>query len=253
MNLFAKKHAALESYTYSRGGGMEGAHHFIKIGKVDEETALVIYSDQNWHYENPQIAEYYVPIATLMKIEKIYDSYRMYRYRHLPDSKFQILDGDTSSYHFWFEDNKSLSVSESQQIPKKAYDGFGKIKGIIEAATSAVQKLPGLVPDVITEEERISRTVEGELRILVTEYSNNHLRYSIANGLEETVEIEDRIDVFKIVDEERISVFHKEGSREYEVYADYCHCESVQLKEKRLEIGRYVLSIDGHEAEFEIQ
>lgn len=253
-DLFASRHERMVAYRYSCGGGMTGGHKERKIFKVDDEKALVIYSSAEWHYEDPEIAEYYVPLSVLKSMEEVFDKYKMHRYNNLPKSKFFALDADTSSYCLEFEGGKSVSFSSTEMVPKKAYDGIREIEEILSEAVNKTEKLPGLVKEQVNgEEEVFSKVKQGEFQVQVYEYSNNYLRYRLANGLEESKTLKDIVDVYQIVDGERKLLHHEESSYDYEVSGNYCSDESVELSCERLKAGKYVLVVSGYEREFEIK
>lgn len=252
-DLFASRHERMVAYRYSRGGGMAGGHKERKIFKVDDEKALVIYSSAEWHYEDPEIAEYYVPLSVLKDMEKVFDKYKMYRCDNLPKSNFFALDADTSSYGFEFEGRKSVSFSSTEMVPKKAYDGIHEIEEILSEAVKNTEKLPGLVKEQVNDEEVYSKVIKGEFQVQVYGYSNNHLRYRLANGLEEPKTLKDVVDVYQNVDGERNLIHHEESPYEYEVSENYCSDESLELSCERLKAGKYVLVVSGYEKEFEIK
>lgn len=252
-DIAARHHAALTGYSYSYGGDMRGSHRFISVEKADDEKALVVFSESEWHYQDPVVEEYYVPVSVLESIEKLYDTYGIYRLPFRPKNKFKILDGGSSSYSFSFANRKWVRFGSWQRLTKKGMEGMHKIDALIMEAVQQTEKLPGLVQEVGNADEEYSKIKAGKCMLQVYEYSNNYLNFRLANGYTEPVKITENVVLYRLNGSDRQEIYRNDVGYEHKVSANYCWEGSIQLKEVRLEEGTYVLMLDGYEKEFVIR
>ena len=162
-----KNHAPLKSYTLESQNGFLGSGTALKIEPLDDEKALIVYTDTQRQRVRDSIDEYMltyaeeysVPISVLESVEEIYDEYKMYRYPYLPKAPIFATDIGTSYYRFSFSDSDSVSFNSDLDLPDEGYRGLYRIRLLIEEAARNGEKLPGLVPegdfDYITSEARI--------------------------------------------------------------------------------------------------
>ncbi len=253
-DLIRKHHAPLTVYQYSYGGDMNGSSRKTRIQKLDDETAMVTFSQADWHFQDPQVSEYIVSASVLPQIEEIFDKTGMYRYNDLPMSRFFALDAGTDSYYFRYEDYESVSFSGNNRIPRRGRNALREISGIISDAVKTGQKLPGLVQEKIPDDEMIDTVTgaDGKITIRVFGYEEKELRYRIHNGTEQAIDLEGNVEVYRLDGESRTliaesgnfdGVFHVSGPHFTDDY--------ITLSE-RLEEGRYLICLDGIESEFEI-
>lgn len=185
-DVFRKKSCPTLSYTLESQNGFLGSGTALKIEPLDDEKALIVYTDTQRQRVRDSIDEYMltyaeeysVPISVLKSVAEIYDEYKMYRYPYLPKAPIFATDIGTSYYRFSFSDSDSVSFNSDLDLPGEGYRGLYRIHLLIEEAARNGEKLPGLVPegdfDYITSEARIR---EGMCLLHVDAYYDNTLFY----------------------------------------------------------------------------
>lgn len=242
----------LESFEYSRGGGMLGAHKGLKVDRLEQGSALIIKKESKWHGEDVKISEYKVSDKVLADIQTIFNNYKMARCVKAPMSKFQVLDGDTSSYYFKFSE-QSIKFSSSQNIPTDTYKGIREMLACVEKYSKEGTKLPGLEAPVYTEKNFTEKQAptDGKISLEPYGYSIKGLSFRIKNGTAEEKSIFKNCHLYKLTPE---PVLLEEQISKYPstLYAHNSSEEFLRLKQ-RLEAGRYRLKVAEYETEFEIK
>lgn len=252
-DIHARRHGRLVSYSYGYGGDMNGSHRSVRIKKLDGLTAFMTCSKAEWHYQDPAVEEYHIPISVLSDIEKVYDEYSMYRFERLPMSKFFACDAGTGSWCFEFDDGKSSRFSDNKEIPNKGYEGLRKIQKIIADYKSKADILPGLIRKSSENDDGNDRKIEkGSLIFSVYEYSEGFLRFRFANGLDEEKSVRMDVSISRYGKDGPEEIFRSESKNLIRLTAGYIEESSVRLKDRRLEAGRYVLKISEYKTEFDI-
>jgi len=249
-----KKHGRLTQYQNSVSSDMNGGHKLCVVAGYDDEYALITFSEAEWHNQDSVISEYLVPITILDEISSIYDEAKMYRFPDLKP-KYEILDGGSLSYSFSFDDPMVVSFSGEVDFPEAGNKGLKKISDIIRQEVSSTEVLPGLVINSYSEEEMDYDPdyKEGEVNLRVYEYSRGYLNFRLTNGLDTDIEIKNIVTVYKLNGDDKEEIYHKEKSYNRECSPSGEDNESVNLKNIRLEPGKYLLTFDTYETEFEIK
>lgn len=242
----------LQEVQFTRGGDMQGSYHGMSVKLADNNSAWVCYEDANWHNEAIAVKEYIVPASVLEDVKTIFNKNKLARCEKAPQSKFQVLDGATSSYRFYF-DKKRVYFSSTQNISRESYNALREISKCVATACEKGQRLPGLVLAKDKDGSGPLRRawVKGEMVVRVVGYKNKRLTISVGNDLEEAKEI---------VIKSRLTAFNKPDS----IVAEKLSYRSVTVDkhdnyeytwelDKRLEIGKYSLNFGGYTTEFEIK
>ena len=250
----AKRHAPLISYYTSFGGDMRGSHSETKIEKLNNDVAIVVSKNAEWHHQDHKVSEHQVSSAALVEIEKVYDEYKLYRYNKLPKSQFFAHDAGNHSYSFSFDDKSSLRFSDTQSIPTQGYEALKKIKAIIKTAVQKGEKLPGLVPPPNTETDGPSwKFIDDVCQLMVYEYSNNTLYFRIINGTKKDIPLKSPVQLYKLNADKRELLMEHVNKYNYLATAKYSEESYINLTIPRLTPGKYLLTLDKYEAPFEIK
>lgn len=242
----------LKSVNFTSGGDMIGSFHGMSVNMVDNNSALVCYEDAKWHNETIAVREYLVPVSLLGDIKAIFNKNKLARCERAPKSPFQILDGATSSYSFGFE-KKHIHFSSTQNISQGSYNALREISKCVAAACEKGERLPGLA----LEKDKdgylpLRRTfVKDAIAIRVIGYKNKGLTISIDNDLEEERKVSLQSKIEELNDSHRI-IAEKITEKSVTVYKHDNYEYRWEL-DKRLEAGKYCLTLGGYTTEFEIK
>ncbi|MDO4204139.1 MAG: hypothetical protein Q4D07_06585 [Selenomonadaceae bacterium] len=253
-SLFGKSviDSPLKGVSFTRGGDMQGSFHAMSVRIIDEQTAMVCYEDASWHHEAIAVKEYLVPISVLDDIKTIFNSNKLVRCEKASASKFIVLDGATSSYSFSFE-NRHVHFSSTQDISRDSYQALRDISDCVAAACKNGQLLPGLLLEKDEQGNMPTRNavVKDAVGIKVVGYKNKTLQISIGNGFDEEKTVSLRALITPSDDPEKI-LFLKDTKDTVKLPPRYSDDYRWTL-EKRLEPGKYCLTLGGCTAEFEIR
>lgn len=237
----------LQEVAFTSGGDMQGSFHGMSVKRTDANSALVCYEDANWHNEAVAVKEYMVPAGVLEDIKTIFNNNKLARCEKAAKSKYQVLDGATNSYRFYF-DKKSIYFSSTQNLSKANYDALREISKCVAAACEKGERLPGLVLEKDRDGNRPLRRalIKGEMAVSVVGYKNKDMIISIGNDMDADKSVglkfkltelnNNKVVAEKITDEE-ISVSK---------HSDY---EYIW----KLENGKYRLYLGGYSTDFEIK
>lgn len=238
--------------SFTSGGDMQGSFHGMSVKRTDNNSALVCYEDASWHNEAVEVKEYIVPAALLEDIKTIFNSKKLARCEKASTSKFQVLDGATSSYRFYF-DSKRIYFSSTQNLSRENYAALKEIKKCVAAACEKGQRLPGLVLEKNQEGYKPFRRayVKDAMAIGVVGYKNKSLIISVGNDLDEdkSVALKTRLTEFNKPDT-IVAENLTDRTVTVDKHSDY---EFTWELTKRLEPGKYRLALDGYSADFEIR
>lgn len=250
-----KQYIPLISYSYGYSGNMNGSRTHLSVLKTDNEKALITSSHADWHFQELKVKEYYVPISVLRDIEKIYYEYDMFKFQNLPEGKDVILDAGSGSYNFKFEDKKTVSFKDTQEIPNKGIEGLNEIRKIIVNSIKQADKLPGLVINMENNKNSLkNKGIEkGVCKLKVYEYSGNTLHYRFSNGLDKKVKLKTQVELYRIHEGKREEIFRNHNKFEMEIYSNNYYKDVIKFTNGRLEAGKYLLIVSGYETEFEIK
>lgn len=250
--LNAKKHGALNSYTWSFGGDMVGSYRYRRIEKVDEERAMVHCLQAAQHNQDPETAEYYVPISVLQEVERLYDQYKIYRFPFLPESHVKVLDAGSDSYSFSFASGRDADFSDRKIISESGCSHLQEIDNVILNAIRDAEPLLGLVPDR-SAEDRIPEIPRNTVTLTVYEYFRGLLYFRIANGFDKNLELPMHVSLYRLGEDGSTEMLYDAAyTSPRTVYADNIQ-EEVLGQSISLAAGQYRLTVDDYETEFEIR
>ncbi len=240
----------LTSFTYSSGGGMSGGGDSLKIYTEGDTTYMSIASSE-WWYEDDKVTEYIVEREALDKIEAVFKKYGMKKWHNKVFTNMFVDDGPSYSYDFRFGKRDGVHFS-SQIYPSEYRKKLDPIHDVIDECKKTGKLLPGLVTKEISEEEILYRNKpnNGRVELEVYKYETGNVYYRVMNGTGEEVTLSTEI---VITDENSKEVICKEiNDYNNEVSENYSTTETVSPK-KRLEVGKYRLTIGEYSCLFEIE
>lgn len=242
----------LKSIYFSSGGDMRGSMHILSVKAVDSTNALVCYEDASWHNEAVSVKEYLVPVSVLDDIKTIFNNNKLYRCENAPKSPFVILDGATHSYYFYF-DKKSVRFSSTQNLSEADRTAIREIEKCTADACQKGKRLPGLVLEKDAEGNLPRRRVstEGKTTIKVTGYKNQILTVCIGNGQNKDVTLSLNSKI-TLADNPDVIIFERNSKEKYKAAKNYNDEYELELN-KRLEPGKYCLTLGGYSDVFEIK
>ena len=242
----------LKDVSFTSGGDMQGSFHGMSVRDMENGSALVCYEDASWHHEAISVKEYIVPVSLLDDIKTVFNNNKLVRCEKAPKSKYQILDGATRSYSFYFE-KRPINFSSTQELPKECNAALREISKCVASACEKGQRLPGLVleKDAIGNMPLRTAAVKGALAIKAVGYKNKILTVSIGNGTEEEKAVALQAKIFEVNKPENI-VAEQITDQITKVPAHYDDDYRWEL-DKRLEAGKYCLTLGGYSTEFEIK
>lgn len=242
----------LQEVHFTSGGDMQGSFHGMSVKLADNNSALVCYEDAEWHNEAVEVKEYIVPASVLEDVKTIFNKNKLARCEKASTSKFQVLDGATSSYRFYF-DSKRIYFSSNQNLSRENYDALKEIKKCVAAACEKGQRLPGLVLEKNQEGYKPFRRVciKDAMAIGVVGYKNKSLIISVGNDLDEDKSVALKTRLTEI-NKPEITVAENITDKTVTVYKHDAYEYSWKL-DKRLEPGKYHLDLGGYTTDFEIK
>lgn len=240
----------LKAFSYDCGGGMLGGYESLAVKKIDEGSALVTQSKAEWHHDIPKVSEYKVSAKVLEEIKDIFNEKNMAGWQKKPLSKYQVLDGDTSSFSFSFAKTRT-HFSDTQDLPDKWWEGTKEMLALVRQYCERGEKLPGLVVMPRTEEEYANRSQDNKVSLEMYSYRNNYLSFNIHNGTEEKQLIKESYSLTQLSPEikEIISLVEEEM---LQLEPRYSMEKGIRLRE-RLGTGRYMLKFGEYSVEFEVK
>ena len=241
---------ALISFHRGTGGDMQGSSSNTYLRRYDDDRALLTLSHAGWHYEDPQITEYFVDVSVMDEIKAVFCKYRMHSWDGKKFTDMFVADGASTSYDFDFE---TMDVSFSSQIyPERYANKLNEINAIIQRCIPEGERLPGLIMPELSEKERMAANhpEDDMVSLHVYEYSRNQLSYRFSNGTDEKTELASDYMLHKEGSDEMIAQAEA-GSYTYSVYPHSRREITFQL-EQRLEPGTYLLEAGGLNCRFEI-
>lgn len=242
----------LQEVEFTSGGDMQGSFHGMSVKLTDSNSALVCYEDANWHNEAIAVKEYIVPASVLEDVKTIFNKNKLVRCEKAPQSKFQLLDGATNSYRFYF-DKKRVYFSSTQNLSRENNAGLREISKCVAAACEKGKRLPGLVLEKDKDGNRPLRRalIKDKMAVSVVGYKNKQLIISVGNDLEEAREVAFKSKLIEVNKPDNIvAEKHSDKSVTVDKHDNY---EYTWELDKRLEAGKYSLDFDGYTTEFEIR
>ena len=242
----------LKEVSFTRGGDMQGSFHGMTVRVLDDKNALVCYEDAKWHNEAVRVKEYIVPKTVLDDIKTIFNEHKLAKCENAPMSEMFAYDAATSSYYFDFE-KKRVKFSSNQKIPVEARDALRKISACVSESCQKGERLPGLVlePDAQGNMPIKYALDKGKLAIKVVCYRNKILSIAVGNDTEEEKELS---MASKIIDLANPSVIVAERiTSDTDKVPKHYNDEYSWKLDKRLDAGKYSLTLGGYTTEFEIK
>lgn len=242
----------LKEVSFTSGGDMQGSFHGMSVRELDDKNALVCYEDAAWHNEAIRVKEYIVPKSLLDDIKTIFNENKLAKCAKAPKSPFFAHDAATNSYDFTFEE-KNIHFSSSQMLSSSNYAALKKISACVSDSCQKGERLPGLVlkPDAEGNMPIAYAAVPGKLAIKVVGYKNKTLTIAIGNNTEEekTISL-----ASKLVDLANPNVIVAEQiTDDISKLPEHYNDDYRWKLDKRLNPGKYSLTLGECTTEFEIQ
>lgn len=117
------KNKPLRSCTVSTGGGMLGGHSEIKVFRDGDGDGTLRISRAETHADPVQTSEYPVPAEVFDKLSEMAYQYALYGASTRRMSKIELLDGDTTSVSFCY-DNGDFRVRQLQRMTRRMSKGY---------------------------------------------------------------------------------------------------------------------------------
>lgn len=249
-NLGGFSKAKLVSYSYSSGGDMIGSSNSTELSIINDKVYLTVSESESWA-DDGTVTEYQLDEAVLSEIKDVFDKYGMNRWNNKKFTNMFVSDGASYSYHFYFDNEKSVYFS-SQIYPEKYRKKLREIQEIINKYMAGATAEPGLVKKELTPEEKMYKRhpENGNVELDVYEYSMRTLKYRIMNGTSDDLKVANRV---KLVNNDSSSTVYEENSTyDIETYANYSEEEYIGLND-RLAVGKYTLYVGDYSVDFEIK
>jgi len=242
----------LKRVSFTSGGDMQGSYHGMTIKEIDDKSAMVCVEDAKWHNQIPQVNEYIVPKTVLEDIQKIFNENKLASCEKKPKSPVVALDAATSGYNFYFKD-KDISFKSTQMLSKDNYDALKKISLCVAEACKKGERLPGLFLEKDAKGELpIEQAAEnGNIGIRVIGYKGKLLTVLVQNATdaEKVVSINS-----KLIDLAKPDLILAEKNENKTVkLIKYSRYEHNWKLDKRLDAGKYCLTLGDYKTEFEIR
>lgn len=120
------KNDELRSCSVSTGGGMLGGYSYVTLKKDENGGAVLEIRRKETHADREVTSVYQVDPEAFEKVKEMAIQYDLYAASKRRYSKFQVLDGDTTSVSFSFS-NGSFRISDNQVLSKKMSTGFREV------------------------------------------------------------------------------------------------------------------------------
>ena len=121
------KKQELRSCSTSTGGGMLGGYKNADLRRDKEGNVVLTITEKATHADREVTTVYPASPEAFDKIRELVDSCKLYAASKRPYSKFQVLDGDTTSVSFSYE-NDSFRISDNQELSQKMAKGFREVR-----------------------------------------------------------------------------------------------------------------------------
>lgn len=236
----------LNTYSYSSGGGMNGAYHEESVKRYGD-GALIRIETAQWYAQDPTVTEYLTDAAVLDELEAVIRRHRMNFWHNKEFTRMFVYDGETESYHFGF-DEECISF-HSQIYPLRYARKLAELDRIVDKYIAVGEKLPGLV-NQRTDEEELYYLPEGELEIYVYAYTENALRLRILNGTDEEVQIP---ETYTLINADTGAVLLEEDTPYGGRFSENTRDEMYLRLQERLPAGNYRIIFGDMDIPFEIR
>lgn len=123
----------LISYSYSSSGGMMGGHSSVYIS-YDKDGRCYVEDISKVTHNSPTYTTHYYAKNLLDELSVVCDKHNVRSWTNLPDNEIVMLDGDTHSYSFNFEDGLSIRLGSKKQTPDNWRDFWNEVSALLEDA-----------------------------------------------------------------------------------------------------------------------
>ncbi len=246
-NHVSVKGQKLNRYVKSSGGDMTGGYESVTIKRMDDQYALYTVEKAEWHFQDPEVREYYIDVKVLDDIRNVVVDNKINNWNRKKFTNMFISDGASYSYNFSF-DESTVSFS-SQYYPDKYSKKLELIDAAVEPYTQAMVKLPGLVVPGIGGDDKYIPAKEA-VGIYACRYSGNQLCYKVVNDTDSEVEYSYQPVIRRLTDD--VVLYRADEQNDSAVYAHSDDIQSFTLKE-RLTAGTYELNIGDYSCTFTIE
>ena len=122
--------SVLTYVSYTKGGGMDGGHHFVTLKRQDDETALLTVSYLPYYGTKETNTTETVSADVLDKISAVFVQYNMEKWADCPKSDLIALDAPSTGYSFEFG-STTYRFSLDQELPQNAGDALSQINALL--------------------------------------------------------------------------------------------------------------------------
>ena len=122
----------LERCSYSTGGGMLGGHRSVELKKDKDGTRTVVCRERETHADRERTTVYPADEAAFARAHELMRRYDLYAASKHRMSRLLILDGDTTTVNFDYE-NGDFSIRQLQRLSRKNRQGFRAVVDLLDS------------------------------------------------------------------------------------------------------------------------
>lgn len=122
----------LERCSYSTGGGMLGGHRSVELKKDKDGTRTVVCRERETHADRERTTVYPADEAAFARAHELMRRYDLYAASKHRMSRLMILDGDTTTVNFDYE-NGDFSIRQLQRLSRKNRQGFRAVIDLLDS------------------------------------------------------------------------------------------------------------------------
>ena len=241
------KKERLNSYSYSRGGGMRGGFSREVVRKVDDKNVILTEEFTEWHAQDPRVTEYLTDASVLSGLENVFRKSRMNFWHRKKFTNIFVCDGESESYSFSFG-NHYVGFS-SQIYPKKYGNKLARLDEVLDACRKNAVRLPGLVNEYTDMNEPFS-CPEGEIAFHVSRCCYDCLEVVVFNETDEPIELPYANRLLNADTGEEVAVYEDSDTVSVGAGERYVYCATIR---KLLNAGHYQLMIGDRTVPFELR
>lgn len=123
----------LIKYSTSSGGGMLGGNSSMRVEYDKDGKCFVEKKTKDMHSSPTYTTSYYAD-GFLEKLSTACEKYNVRSWTDLPDEDLRILDGESHSYYFTFEDGLSIRLGSDKKAPANWRDFWNEVSALLEDA-----------------------------------------------------------------------------------------------------------------------
>ena len=120
----------MRSCTVSAGGGMMGGYSGMYLHREKDGTAVLEVTSREYHSAREVKTGYPMDEAVFEELCQAIRTYSLYSASRQKAHSFQVMDGETETISFSFND-ASFRISDTQRLSRKMMEGFGRVRAIL--------------------------------------------------------------------------------------------------------------------------